>query len=149
VALETFRRVRVFFPGARFLVVGSSPPSEPGVVPLGVVDEATKARVLTAADVFLFPSLYEGYGLAPREAMRYGVATVVSAHVPTDGIPVGPAIRVVASEVAADYAADLAELLADPALRRQVGEAGRKAADTFSFAKMAERFERVVSRTAG
>ncbi|MCI4330041.1 MAG: glycosyltransferase family 4 protein, partial [Thermoplasmata archaeon] len=55
-ALEAFRRVRVFFPGARFLVVGSSPKAEPGVNGLGVVDEPTKARVYRSADVFVFPA---------------------------------------------------------------------------------------------
>ncbi len=143
-ALDAFRRVRSFFPGARFLVVGSSPPVEPGVVPLGVVDETTKARALTAADVFVFPARYEGFGLAPREAMRYGLATVVSAHVPLDGVGEG-ALRVVASDEAGDYASELAELLADVALRRSLGEAARAASASWSFDTMAERFEKAVA----
>lgn len=144
-ALEAFRRTRVFFPGARLLVVGSQVPSEPGVVSLGVVDERTKGRALRAADVFLFPARYEGYGLAPREAMRYGVATVVSSHVPFDGIRTPQAIRVVRSDDPGDYASELAELLADPALRRSIGEAGKAYADQFSYSKMAERFEGIFS----
>ncbi|HYK93159.1 MAG TPA: glycosyltransferase family 4 protein [Thermoplasmata archaeon] len=141
IALEAFRRIRVFFPGARFAVVGSSPKTEPGVLSLGVVDEATKARVLRAADVFLFPARYEGFGLAPREAMRYGVPAVVSAHVPLEGIPAPQAIRVVSSDDPADYASELAELFADPALAHALGAAGKKAADEFSYARMADHFE--------
>ena len=143
-ALDAFGRVRSFFPGARFLVVGASPKAEPGVVPLGVVDETTKARVLRAADVFLFPARYEGFGLAPREAMRYGLATVVSAHVPMDGVDPG-AVRVVAGDDAGDYASELAELLADLALRRSIGEAARAGSTSWSFDTMAERFEKAVS----
>jgi glycosyltransferase involved in cell wall biosynthesis len=142
-ALDAFRRVRVFFPGARFIVVGSTPPAEPGVLVLGVVDEETKARALRAADVFLFPARYEGFGLAPREAMGYGLAAVVSSHVPLDGIDRDEAVRVVASDDPADYASELAELLADPALRRSIGEAAQACAEEFSFDRMAERFEKV------
>ena len=142
-ALDAFRRVRVFFPGARFIVVGSRPKAEPGVLVLGIVDEAAKARALRAADVFLFPARYEGFGLAPREAMGYGLAAVVSAHVPLDGIDREEAIRVVATDDPGDYASELAELLADPALRRSIGEAAQACAEEFSFDRMAERFEKI------
>jgi glycosyltransferase involved in cell wall biosynthesis len=148
-ALEAFRRIRVFFPGARFLVVGATAPPEPGVVSLGVVDEATKARAFRAADVFLFPTLYEGFGLAPREAMRYGLATVVSPHLPLEGAHPPDDVRVVGSDDPGDYASELAELLADPALRRKIGEAGRKYADQFSYPKMAEHFEEYVAPLVG
>jgi glycosyltransferase involved in cell wall biosynthesis len=144
-ALAAFRRVRVFFPGARFVVVGSSPPTEPGVLPMGVVDEETKARVLRAADVFLFPTRYEGFGLAPREAMAYGLATVVSRHVPLDGIADREAVRVVGSDDPGEYASELAELLADPALRRSIGAAALVAAQEFSFDRMADHFEKAVA----
>jgi glycosyltransferase involved in cell wall biosynthesis len=140
--LETFRRVRVLFPGVRLLLVGCQAPSEPGVQALGVVDELTKGRVLRASDVFLFPTRYEGFGLAPREAMRYGVPVVVSRHVPLEGIDAKNAVRIVASDDAGDYAAELAGLLADPPMRRTMGEAGRRYADGFSYARMAELFER-------
>jgi glycosyltransferase involved in cell wall biosynthesis len=140
-ALAAFQRVRVFFPGARFLVVGSVPKPEPGVNGLGVVDETTKARVYRSADVFVFPARYEGFGLAPREAMRYGVATVVSAHVPLDGATAPDDVRVVAEDDVGAYASELAELLADPATRREVGRRGQAYADTLSYEKMAERFE--------
>jgi glycosyltransferase involved in cell wall biosynthesis len=146
-ALDAFRRVRVFFPGARFLIAGSNMRSEPGVSALGLVDEVTKAQVLRAADVFLFPARVSGYDLPPREAMRYGIATVVSPQVSLDGIPVETAVRVVAGDQPGDYASVLAELLADPAMRRTLGTAGREATDHFSYAKMAERFEAVVRPT--
>ncbi len=149
VALAAFRKVRVFFPGARFLVAGSAPPREPGVLSLGLVDEETKARVFTAADVFIFPAKYEGFGLAPREAMRYGLATIVSAQVPLEGIAPAESCRVVGSDDPADYASELAELLSDPALRRSLGEAAKTFADAMSYDRMAERFERIVAPLLG
>jgi glycosyltransferase involved in cell wall biosynthesis len=145
IALSAFQRVRAFFPGARFLVVGADAPSEPGVTSLGVVDELSKARVLRASDVFLFPARYEGFGLAPREAMRYGVATVVSRNVPLEGTGPKPVARIVATDDPGDYASELAELLADPKMRRALGEAGRAYSDQFSYARMADHFERTIA----
>ncbi|HEV2315989.1 MAG TPA: glycosyltransferase family 4 protein [Thermoplasmata archaeon] len=142
-ALEAFRRVRVFFPGARFLVVGGPAPSEPGVAALGIVDEVTKAQVLRASDLFLFPARYEGFGLAPREAMRAGVATILSRHVPLDGNDGVEVARIVKEDDAGAYASELAELLADPALRRTLAERGRAYSERFGPEVMAEKFEAV------
>jgi glycosyltransferase involved in cell wall biosynthesis len=152
IALDAFRRVRVFFPGARFLVAGCAVPPEPGVMSFGIVDEIVKSRILHAADLFLFPARYEGYGLAPREAMRAGVATIVSAHVPIDGAVAGRELRVVAEDDPGAYASDLAELLADPAQRRVVAEAGRQYAAQFGIDRTTARIEAVFApflRTTG
>jgi glycosyltransferase involved in cell wall biosynthesis len=140
-ALDAFRRVRAFFPGMRLLVAGCTPPVAPGVMPFGVVDEPTKARLLRASDVFLFPARYEGFGLAPREAMQAGVATIVSRHVPMDGAPVPGAVRVVPEDDAGAYASELAALLAEPAACRAMAEQGRRYAEQFRPERMAERVE--------
>ena len=145
IALEAFRRSRVFFPGARFLVVGSSPKQDPGVLPLGATDDATKARALRAADLFLFPSLEAGPAYPVTEAMRYGLPAVVSQRVVFDGADPKRHFRSVASDDPGDYAAEFAELFADPALRRKIGEAGKAFADQFSGAQNAEAFERALS----
>jgi glycosyltransferase involved in cell wall biosynthesis len=145
IALEAFRRSRVFFPGARFLVVGSSPKQDPGVLPLGICDEATKARALRAADLFLFPSLEAGPAYVVPEAMRYGIPAVVSQRVALEGAKPKRDYRAVASDDPGDYAAEFAELFADPALRRQIGEAGRTYADQFSPKRHATAFEQALS----
>lgn len=145
IALEAFRRSRVFFPGARFLVVGSTPPQDPGVLPLGVVDEATKALALRAADLFLFPSLESGPAYSVTEAMRYGLPVAVSQRVELEGADPKQQYRAVASDDPGDYAAEFAELFADPALRRKIGEAGKVYADRFSGAINAETFERALA----
>ena len=141
IALEAFRRSRVFFPGARFLVVGSSPKQDPGVLPLGVADDATKGRALRAADLFLFPSLETGPAYAVTEAMSYGMPAVVSSRVLVEGADSKKQVRVVASDDPGDYAAEFSELFADPALRRRIGAAGMLFANQFTGAKNAETFE--------
>jgi glycosyltransferase involved in cell wall biosynthesis len=149
IALEAFRRSRVFFPGARLLVVGSSPRPDPGVIPLGVADEATKVRALRAADLFLLPSLDGGPAYAVAEAMRYGLAVVVSARVRVEGAEAGRAFRAVPSDDPGDYAAEFAELFADPALRRRIGDEGRRYADQFGGIPSAERFEQALAGSMG
>jgi glycosyltransferase involved in cell wall biosynthesis len=145
IALEAFHRSRVFFPGARFLVVGSSPKQEPGVLPLGIAEDSTKARALRAADVFLFPTIESGPAYSVAEAMRYGLPAIVSHRVHLEGAVPKQQFRVVASDDPGDYAAEFAELFADPALRRKIGEAGKAFADQFSGTRNADAFERAMS----
>jgi glycosyltransferase involved in cell wall biosynthesis len=145
IALEAFRRSRVFFPGARFLVVGSSPKQDPGVVPLGVSDDATKARALRAADLFLFPSLEDGPAYPVTEAMGYGLPAIVSQRVVLEGAVPKQQFRSIASDDPGDYAAEFAELFADPSLRRRIGEAGKAFAVQFSGKRNAETFEKALA----
>ena len=44
----------------------------------GFVPELTLVALYRAADVFVFPSLYEGFGLPPLEAMANGTPVVTS-----------------------------------------------------------------------
>ncbi len=50
----------------------------PYVRQLGIVSDATLAAKMAAADVFVFPSLYEGFGLPVLEAMAVGACVVAA-----------------------------------------------------------------------
>jgi glycosyltransferase involved in cell wall biosynthesis len=52
--------------------------SNKDIVELGFVSEEKKQELLKGADVFLFPSFYEGFGLPILEAQRSGVPVVTS-----------------------------------------------------------------------
>ncbi len=49
-------------------------------------DLPSMADVFSAVDCFVFPSLYEGWGMPPREAVMMGLPTIVSNHT---GLAVG------------------------------------------------------------
>lgn len=98
-------------------------------------------QLLSALDVFVFPSLKEGLGVALMEAMACGLAVVASQ---TGGI--GELVEhrqsglLVAPGNAAELARALVGLMAAPALRREMGTAARaRIVEAFSMAAMAAR----------
>jgi starch synthase len=89
-------------------------------------------QILSHADVFVCPSVYEPFGLINLEAMACGLPVVATA---VGGIPeivvegvTGYLVEVPDGEagLGAALASRVNELLADPALARAMGEAGRR-----------------------
>ena len=102
------------------------------VVRLGFVDNCARADLLAGAAVFAYPSRYEGFGLAPLEAMSAGVAVVTTR---TGALPsvLGDAARFVAPGDRSDLSAALIELLADTAERDALVARGRVRASQYSW----------------
>jgi glycosyltransferase involved in cell wall biosynthesis len=98
----------------------------------GFVPERTLAALYRLASVFAFPSLYEGFGLPPLEAMACGTPVVTSR---LSSLPevVGDAAVLVDPYSVADIAAGLARILEDAELRKHLVAAGRQRAHHFSW----------------
>lgn len=129
-AREAFRRVRSFFPGARLVVAGASVPADSGVAVAPSRDLATFSRAISAADVVVAPRRTPGFDPGLVLALRAGRASIVG---PAVRFPLDPAgaVRAVPTDDPGEFASVLAELLADPAARRELGLAAARYAAPF------------------
>jgi len=102
--------------------------------------------LLTAAEGFVWPSLHEGFGLPPLEAMACGtpVLTSNSASLPE---VVGDAALMADPENTQDIADQMRALVTDDALRRTLREKGLRRVREFTWQRTAERTAEVYRQT--
>src|SRR5216684_2311354 len=103
-----------------------------------------------AAKVFVFPSLYEGFGLPPLEAMAHGTPVLTSN---TSSIPevVGNAAVMVNPENVFEIMRALQRVLLDPSLREKLRQRGYEQVKKFSWdasaAKVLAGYEEAVGKS--
>ncbi len=92
---------------------------------LGYVPESDLPALYAGAELFLFPSLYEGFGFPPLEAMRCGTPVLASG---AGSLPevLGDGARLLADFDPDAWAADAQRLLDDADARRALGEQGHR-----------------------
>jgi glycosyltransferase involved in cell wall biosynthesis len=112
---------------------------EPGVEVLGRVSEAERDRLFAGALFVATPSLAEGFGFPPLEAMTRGVPVVCSTGSALDETVGSAALRVDAADEEG-WSAALLRLAHDPELRRRLRADGRERAKQFSWSRSAERY---------
>ena len=100
------------------------------------VAEADLPALYAGAEIFCFPSYYEGFGLPPLEAMACG-APVVCAFASSLPEVVGEAALTVDPYSAIEIAAALTRLLRNAGLRNQLRERGLRRARQFSWRRTA------------
>lgn len=121
-------------PAVRHAVIQSR--VEQSVRFLGFVPIHTLRIFYKAAAAFAFPSLYEGFGLPPLEAMASGTP-VVTSNVSSLPEVVGEAAILVNPENVFDIARGLREVLLDEDLRRRCITRGFQLLERFSWQKSA------------
>lgn len=90
----------------------------------------------SGAAVFVFPSLYEGFGLPPLEAMACGTP-VITSNVSSLPEVVGEAGVQVHPEDVGRLAAEIEDLITDPARRALLSQKGLERAKQFSWERCA------------
>jgi glycosyltransferase involved in cell wall biosynthesis len=110
----------------------------PGVVRAGPVDDATLKALYLGAAALVFPSLYEGFGLPPVEAMSLG-CPVVAARAASLPEVCGDAALYVDPTSVESIAEGMRRVLADAALRERLAAAGRARVATMTWRAAAER----------
>jgi glycosyltransferase involved in cell wall biosynthesis len=98
----------------------------------GFVSEPDLAALYRSCSAFVYPSLYEGFGLPVLEAMLQGAPVISSSSssLPEVG---GDAVAYVDPLDVDGIAEAIERLLRDPAERERLSEAGRARASTFSW----------------
>lgn len=99
----------------------------PGMIVLGAVSDGGLKALLEGAKGLVFPSLYEGFGLPPLEAMYCGCPVLVSSVAALPEVCGDAALYVDPYDEAA-MAAAMARLLEDGALRGDLVSRGRRQA---------------------
>jgi glycosyltransferase involved in cell wall biosynthesis len=115
---------------------------EPRVILLNNVPDADLPALYGTADLFVFPSLYEGFGLPPLEAMACGTPVIVSN---TSSLPevVGEAGITVDPLDTGSLASAIEGVLTDPDLGRQLRTEGPARAACFTWQASARATRRV------
>jgi glycosyltransferase involved in cell wall biosynthesis len=104
---------------------------------LGFVPDTTLAALYRLAQAFVFPSLYEGFGFPPLEAMASGTA-VVTSNVSSLPEVVGDAALLIDPLDPAALAAAMSQVLGDDVLRADLVRRGHIRAQAFSWARAAD-----------
>jgi glycosyltransferase involved in cell wall biosynthesis/ubiquinone/menaquinone biosynthesis C-methylase UbiE len=104
---------------------------------LGLITEEDKPALYSAASLFVFPSLYEGFGLPPLEALACGTPVLCSN---ASSLPevVGEGAMLFDPQNEDELGQALASLLSSEALRSELREAGLRQARRFSWRQTAK-----------
>ncbi|MDT7807402.1 MAG: hypothetical protein QOJ70_1215 [Acidobacteriota bacterium] len=111
-------------------------PARERIVLAGYVADDTLHALYSSCRAFVYPSLYEGFGLPPLEAMSCG-APVIAGRTPAVEEVTGGAARLFDPRDTDSLARVLLELVDDEPARRALADAGLRRAAHFSWQRTA------------
>lgn len=99
---------------------------------LGYLPEELLPALYAGASLFAYPSMYEGFGLPPLEAMACGIPTLVAARTCLEEVTGGGAVLVDPEDIPA-LSETLERMLVDERWRVQLSASGRLVAASYDW----------------
>jgi glycosyltransferase involved in cell wall biosynthesis len=112
---------------------------------LGRVSDLDLMLLYSLADVFVFPSFYEGFGIPPTEAMACGVP-VITSNVSSLPEVVGDAALLVDPHDTGAIAQAMLRVLGDPTVAEELRQKGYERARHFTWAESARKMLSIYAR---
>lgn len=106
---------------------------------VGYIEERDKPTLYSLADLLVYPSYYEGFGLPPLEAMACGCPVIAGANSAQAEV-VGQAGLLINPENVNEVGKAVELVLTDDAYRQKISQLGIERAKLFSWRKAAEIF---------
>jgi glycosyltransferase involved in cell wall biosynthesis len=154
-AVRAFEAAQAERPDLRFVLVGDGPAREPlerrhpGFIFSGFQRGEALAAHYASGDVFLFPSLSETFGNVTIEAAASGLAIVAfdyaAAHM---HLRDGESALLADCDDADGFIGAAVRLAGDAARARQLGARAREAAESISWERICDEFERILRSCA-
>ncbi|MBN2788586.1 MAG: glycosyltransferase family 4 protein [Candidatus Delongbacteria bacterium] len=157
--LEASKRILKEFPKVRFIMAGAGDMERKIVhrsakyrlknrfLFTGFLNGEHVAEMFTNSDIYVLSSVSEPFGIAPLEAMSYGLATIISKQ---SGVA-----EVIQNAVKVDFwdvdllTSSILDLLRDTEKRNKLGESGRKEVETIKWDKACDEINSVYIKTIG
>src|SRR3989441_6693753 len=102
----------------------------------GYLSDEDLRALYSSCRVFIYPSIYEGFGLPPLEAMACG-APVISSRIPSITEVLGTAARLVVPTDVHDLSESIIELWENADERQRLSKAGQTRAAEFCWERTA------------
>jgi glycosyltransferase involved in cell wall biosynthesis len=115
------------------------------IIELGFVDEENKQELLKNTDVFVFPTLYEGFGLPILEAQSANVPVVASNNSSIPEVTNGSALLVNPNN-AEEIADAVYKIISDENFRDEIIKKGHVNVQRFSWEKCASSVAKILKR---
>lgn len=111
---------------------------------LGYVEDLTLAALYRDADLFVYPSAYEGFGLPVLEAMAAGVAVIATDTPALRELLRGNGELASLTDLRGELSRLFRQLAADPAARARLAQAGLERASAFSWTRSSQQILKMV-----
>jgi glycosyltransferase involved in cell wall biosynthesis len=119
------------------------------ILRIGQVDRAALRQIYQDADLMVYPTLYEGFGMPPLEAMEFNVPVIASRNSSLPETLGEAALYVSASPDGKEIAAAVREVLGDAGRRETMTRLGRAQWQRFTWENTARETLRLYELAAG